>query len=232
LREVLVGLAAFQQRLVRAAMARMHLCTARLQAALHRRAIAEPLTVVRRREQVLDSIQNTMHRRWAQRLHAIRRRLDRCEALVRRIAPHDYLRRTAAALDRADHALWLALSRRITRAERTVGGMTERLARLPLLSRLMRAQQQTEHLSSTIPSALRHRLSVALANVDGLEKLLHAVSHQSVLARGYSITRLKKGRVIVRSARDVADGDRLVTHVSDGEFESRAVNINQMELFE
>jgi exonuclease VII large subunit len=64
------------------------------------------------------------------------------------------------------------------------------------------------------------------------EALLGAVSHQNVLARGFSITRLKKGRKIVRSVVELTDRQRLVTQVSDGEFESETVNVNQRELFE
>jgi len=64
------------------------------------------------------------------------------------------------------------------------------------------------------------------------EALLAAVSHPNVLARGFSITRLKKGRKIVRSVAELTDRQRLVTQVSDGEFESEARNIEQMDLFE
>ena len=64
------------------------------------------------------------------------------------------------------------------------------------------------------------------------ETLLAAVSHKNVLARGFSITRLKKGRMILRSVRELKDRQRLVTQLADGEFESEAVNIKQLELFE
>ena len=64
------------------------------------------------------------------------------------------------------------------------------------------------------------------------ETLLAAVSHENVLARGFSITRLKKGRKILRSVRELKDDQRLVTQLADGEFESETMNINQMELFE
>jgi exonuclease VII large subunit len=60
----------------------------------------------------------------------------------------------------------------------------------------------------------------------------NAVGPQQVLARGYSITTLKKGGAIVRSKGQVKGGQRLITHVADGEIESVAEDPNQPTLFE
>ena len=79
---------------------------------------------------------------------------------------------------------------------------------------------------------MRHRLSLLHERFQSQEARLKAVSHESVLARGFSVTRTKKGRKVVRSVRDVRDRERVVTQVSDGEFESEVVNLNQLELFE
>jgi len=77
------------------------------------------------------------------------------------------------------------------------------------------------------------RRSTSLAErLTASEALLTAVSHKSVLARGFSITRTKKRRAIVRSIKDLTDGQRFVTQLSDGEFESQALNIKQLELIE
>jgi exodeoxyribonuclease VII large subunit len=53
----------------------------------------------------------------------------------------------------------------------------------------------------------------------GLEQRLRAVDPRGVLARGYSITFAADGAA-VRSARDVAPGDRIRTQVADGGFDS------------
>jgi exonuclease VII large subunit len=60
-------------------------------------------------------------------------------------------------------------------------------------------------------------LAVKLKSVSGL---LQAVSHKSVLERGYSITRLKDQSKVIRSISDVQPGERIVTQVRDGEFGS------------
>jgi exonuclease VII large subunit len=58
------------------------------------------------------------------------------------------------------------------------------------------------------------------------------MSYRSTLGRGFSITRIKKGGIVVRQASQVRDGTRVVTEVADGEFESRVVDQDQLELFE
>jgi exodeoxyribonuclease VII large subunit len=65
-----------------------------------------------------------------------------------------------------------------------------------------------------------------------LEARLRALSPQAVLMRGYSITTIKKGGVIVRSTKQVKAGERLVTRFADGEVESIAQDQKQMPLFE
>ena len=58
------------------------------------------------------------------------------------------------------------------------------------------------------------------------------MSYESVLGRGYSITRIRKGREIVRSLDQLRDRQKLVTEVAGGAFESEVINLNQLELFE
>ena len=57
------------------------------------------------------------------------------------------------------------------------------------------------------------------------------MSYKRVLNRGYSIIRMKKRRGVVRTTGELKDGDRVVTELSDGEFESEVVNLKQLELF-
>ncbi len=89
-------------------------------------------------------------------------------------------------------------------------------------------------------AALDARLSAVMSNslkrqtlkIDLLARHLIAVGPEQVLQRGYSITTLKKGRKVVRSADQVQPGDRLVTRLADGKIESTAEDQNQPGLFE
>jgi exodeoxyribonuclease VII large subunit len=64
--------------------------------------------------------------------------------------------------------------------------------------------------------------------VDGVEAQVRALDPARTLARGWSITRDAGGRV-VRSAAQVAAGDRLVTTVADGEVTSEVVGDEREE---
>jgi exodeoxyribonuclease VII large subunit len=69
------------------------------------------------------------------------------------------------------------------------------------------------------------------ARVDAIERALGALSPQAVLERGFSMTTLKNG-TIVRSRSQIAGGQKIVTRVADGTFESIAEDPNQPGLFE
>ncbi|RME36286.1 MAG: hypothetical protein D6788_11895, partial [Planctomycetota bacterium] len=77
-----------------------------------------------------------------------------------------------------------------------------------------------------------HRIRLDGERVRRQADKLTAMGYKSVLNRGFSITRLRRGGRIVRSADEVADGQVLVTEVADGRFESRVINRTQKELFD
>ena len=61
--------------------------------------------------------------------------------------------------------------------------------------------------------------------------LVRAVSAESVMRRGFSITTLKKTGAVVRSAEQVKRGDELLTKLSEGTIESVAEDPKQPKLF-
>jgi exonuclease VII large subunit len=65
-----------------------------------------------------------------------------------------------------------------------------------------------------------------------MERHLNALAPEQVLKRGYSITTLKKGGVIVRSMTQTSEGDLLLTRLADGVLESEVVDQKQMRLFD
>ena len=92
--------------------------------------------------------------------------------------------------------------------------------------------QRIERLADLIPTATQHRLTLAQTRLQSERSLLQSVSHKRVLGRGFSITRTKRGRKIVRTVKELKDHQRLITQLADGEFESQAINVDQLELFE
>ena len=90
---------------------------------------------------------------------------------------------------------------------------------------------RTDAVSRTLDRAMRHRLTLCGERIEAQQQRLRAVGYESVLARGFSVTRRKKGRRVLRSVGDLRDCDRVVTQLADGEFESEVVNRTQLELF-
>lgn len=231
-RELLAAVGTASDRALRAAAGRVRLQESRLRGLLHRRVLAEPVTLVRHRAQAIDETTHRMQRCIARRLSGLRRRVDRAEALVQRIAPHTYLWQTGIRLrDLTDRLRW-GMHRRAEKCRSQCAARALRLNRAAVSVRLPRATQQVERLAYLIPGALDHRMALSRAKLAALTALLGAVSHQSVLARGYTITRLKRERVLLRSAGQVGDRQRILTEFVDGEIESETVNVYQLELFD
>jgi exodeoxyribonuclease VII large subunit len=85
---------------------------------------------------------------------------------------------------------------------------------------------QQLHRLTAIDLKSRHQ------RLDALERHLHAISPQSVLHRGYTITTRKKDGRVVRSSTDVKVGERLRTQFADGTVESTVEDQKQLPLFE
>lgn len=230
--DVLGVLATHEARLTRAVTAKTDVLTARLTCMLNRGVFREPLTPIHRREQVIDELASRMHRSLLERLHERRRRLDALEPIVQRIAPHVYLLRTSVRLRDAEHGLGWAMSKRWAAAERSLMAHGQRLERVCPAPAIPHLAGKVDRLIGSLSSSMRHQLSLLNERVRRHKERLGAMGYTSVLGRGFSITRAKRGRQVVRSTRRLKDRERLITELADGEFESEVVNLIQLELFE
>lgn len=232
LEDVLGRLQTLELRVWRRVRAKVELGGSQLSGVLKHRPLQEPTAFLRRREQILDELTNRTQRTLATRFHGARQILDTFEPIVQRIAPHTYLLRTGIVLRDAQHALQWSMSRWLSGCLTAIMSHKGLLDRTSPAGRVQSLADQVARLGTLLPGAVERRLAMMNQRLAAQEALLAAVSHQNVLARGFSITRVKKGRMIVRSVADLTDRLRLVTQVSDGEFESEALNIRQRELFE
>ncbi len=219
-------------RIRQSVRAKVELGESRLHGALKRGPFSDPTVFLRRREQLLDEWTNRSQRLLSTRIHRFRRSLDIIEPFLQRIAPYSYLLRTGVVLRDAEHALQWAVSRRLAGGAEALTGCAGLLDRATPANRVQRLAERITGLDGSIVAALARRVTLQNQRLASQEALLAAISHQSVLARGFSITRMKKGRKIVRSVAELMDRQRLVTQVADGEFESEAVNNRQQELFD
>jgi len=232
LADVLAGLDAYVLRLSRAVRSQAELVAARVSAVLRRSPFREPLNLVHRREQLVDELSNRMHRSLIELARARRHRLDELEPVVQRIAPHAHLLKRAVELRDAEHRLRWAMSTRLIEVERSIGRCVRRLDRVSPVNAFPRFADRLHRVADALPVAMRHRFSLHRERLRRHVERLGAMSYKSVLGRGFSITRTRRGRMVVRSLRQLEDRQRIVTEIADGEFQSEVVNLSQLELFD
>jgi exodeoxyribonuclease VII large subunit len=134
----------------------------------------------------------------------------------------EVLGRLATLRGRLDQAVWrayrrvqervrsLAARRPLARPHTIVGDLSRRLDELDARGRRAAMQSVATH---------RGRLATLAGKLESLSPL-------QVLGRGYSLTTTESGK-LVRAARDVKPGDRLVTTLSDGRVRSTVDSIQK-----
>jgi len=89
--------------------------------------------------------------------------------------------------------------------------------------RLGELRQQLDDAGLRIAHRTENTAAAARQNVKRIEAQLRALNPEGVLQRGYSITRDEKGKVL-RDASDLASGNRVVTNLAKGKFESQVIS--------
>ncbi|MGL1834373.1 exodeoxyribonuclease VII large subunit [Rhodocyclaceae bacterium SMB388] len=160
----------------------------------------------------LGVLEHLLAQRFRTRLNALEQRVDR--AALRFRHPRDRLSRSAEQLDALARRLRLGLDQRIERAQART-----RMLRLQLRSphpALTRHQEHLQRLAERLAQAGRTRLHRHDDRVAALGAHLAHLAPAGVLARGYSITRDARGRIL-RSTDAVEIGDNVSIELSDGE---------------
>ncbi len=228
--EVLAMLSTHGQRLGRSVRHHLDLAAARVGRAESSEWFRNPLAVLRHREQGLDEVQSRLRLAGSRALHAARRRLHELE--VRYTGAHPRLwSRQRGHIDRLDHRLQWALSQRLHGLERRLDAVRQRLLPGALVREAGVLRERLAQCQRNLERATISLLRTSTQQMQGLSARLESTSHRATLARGFTITRTRRGRIITR-ARDVLPGDRIVTETSEGSFESRVSDQRQGELFE
>lgn len=228
--------------------------TALLRASVDRlhRSARNQVSGARQRLQAIE--RHDIFRRPSDRLNDLRQQLDHTERALQ-LSIHRRLqsteRRVLALRERLDRQSptqqVAARLRRLLGIEQRLRQSTQRVVRqhtdrlIQIEHRLAgRSPQAMLRLLDQTLSTADHRLGhaqrvnlrQAQRGVDAISQRLEALSPLAVLKRGYSVTRLKKSGVIIRSATQVPAYAALVTRVTDGEIESTAGDPQQPQLFE
>jgi exodeoxyribonuclease VII large subunit len=179
----------------------------------------------------LDAAGHRLNRALRQTVSTARQRvaaIERHEVFRR---PADRVNRLRQLLDDRERQLHAALSAKAQNIHRRLGNVQMRLAVQHPLARVRLANLRLTSVQHLLRQQSAVRIDRAKCLIESAEKQLVALSPERVLSRGYSITTLKRGGAVIRSAKDVKTGDTILTRFADGNVESMVKDAKQGELF-
>lgn len=127
-------------------------------------------------------------------------------------------REYAAQLRRAAQRLAALALGRVGEARLRVDRLAGRVERLSPSALIDERRQALDGVVERATTQLSHGMALRRAALLGRSQQLAALSPSAVLARGYSIARLRSTGQLVRRAEDVYPGAGLDVHVSNGRF--------------
>ena len=219
--DVLQNLAAFHARLTRAMRVRWDAAESRSKSIAKRNPLRDPMSMIRGRAQTIDVLAHELHQSHAQRASLLRARLDGLERVVQRIAPYSVVAALTSRITRLDRALRESSQKKLALRARTAEASARRLERSSPARLVPAAREKLLQAHDRLARSPQRRMNDMTYRLKSVAGLLQAVSHKSVLERGYSITRLKESGKVIRSVSDIEGGEQIVIQIRDGEFESR-----------
>ena len=219
-------------RLRTAMRTRMQRSAGDLNGVMRHEFLRRPGMIVDMSRQRVDDADQSLQRLMRERMTGASMRLNELAMRLIRLAPQGMAADQARRVDELSHRLRDALGRVVRYDDARLSAGEMRLQRNHPQQMVRLHRQTLDAMSVRLAMATRGSMSAGNRRVDAIERQLNAVGPRQVLSRGYSITTIKKGSVIVRSKGQIKGGERLVTHVGDGQVESIAEDPNQPTLFD
>lgn len=181
---------------------------------------------------VIDAISLRLRRELRQLIVDARQRLSAIErhAIFRR--PLDRINAARQLLDDRQRMLLMIMSSRVRRLHSRLLQLASRLHERHPRHAILLERQRLSGVSVRLHRAVSQSHSRRRDQIAALSSHLNAVSPQRVLNRGYTITTLRKTGAILRSAKTVKLGDRVITQFADGTAQSIVEDQRQLPLFE
>jgi exodeoxyribonuclease VII large subunit len=197
----------------------------------------DPAGQIQRRKQPIDEVTTCLRHALSRTLAARRSAIGALETRLARARPAVQLAQRRERLARMAQRLHSAVGRFALDAERRLSRRQSRLLAASPRRCAERHRIVLDEWERGLWRDMIRALSARAAGLDAIVARLAASSHEKVLSRGFTITRLAKGirwlpGPIVHTADEVREGDRLVTQTADGEIASRVADRRQGELFE
>ncbi len=117
--------------------------------------------------------------------------------------------------DRAAERLGYALIASTRASEAKLGRIATRLRPLALSNDIARRREAMDKAGQRAAAAMRRLLAMRARDLAGAARVLESLSHNSVLARGFSLVQRPDG-TLVRARANLATGDAVELHFADG----------------
>ena len=130
------------------------------------------------------------------------------------------LHRMAQRLDDLTFRQGAALGSVLLQHQRQVADLTAAVLRHDPRQRLAQARQRLQACRTRLDHSMERKLRASASTVVAFNARLHSLSPLAVLDRGYALVHSDDG-ALIRSAAQLAAGDKVVTRLADGAFISR-----------
>ena len=204
----------------------------RLAAVERHETFRRPLDRVNRLRQLVDDREKSLLHAQLSRLHQLQRQVGQLAERLEERRPARVVGRMREELAAVAGRLAGAMSRRLGAARRRLDAGVERLHDRHPRHAVRLHHQQLLGAAARLDRGLQNEHRRLRERVEALAGHLQAIGPQQVLARGYSITTLKKDGHVLRSPDQLTGGEVLVTRLADGSVESVARDPKQPGLFE
>ncbi|MBI5863955.1 MAG: exodeoxyribonuclease VII large subunit [Planctomycetes bacterium] len=195
-------------------------------------SLGQPFRRTREQSQRLDERVQRLARRIAERMRVAHTRLTQSELAVLRFGSGATFARIGRDLDRRVGTLREYLARLLQTRQRALSASRTCIAGHSPLDRATSANQRLAELRDRVAGAWARHLELNRERLDSRLRRLEAASPRSVLTRGFTITRRLKGGVVLRSAADLHEGDRIEIEFADGKARATSDDPRQPRLFE
>ncbi len=230
--DLLAAIESARHRLSQAMRREIQLMRQRVDATARMPWYRDPVGLVRRRALGLDDVAGRLRLALSRLLARRVTRIQAAELALVRNRPEVQVARRLAGLTAAEHRLARSALVNLHRRERQWSAVCGRLSERSPRARLERLQMSVQHSLSGMSRAMVEAIASRRRRLDSVAARLDAASHERVLGRGFSITRMKRDGRIVRRPGDVRPGDRIETETAGGRFVSDVEDERQGELFE
>jgi exodeoxyribonuclease VII large subunit len=140
---------------------------------------------------------------------------DRAESRISAL-----LRRSAQRIDDLSSRLESALAGQLRQRQIDVAALTAAVLRRDPRQALAQARERLLACRARLDRSVERQFHASAAHFCALDARLHSLSPLAVLDRGYALV-LSDAGSLIRSAAQLAPGDRLTTRLADGAFTSR-----------